>query len=101
MGRRAPRPISSALGEVLERIAPQTPLAAAQLAWPRAAGEAIAAESEPVEERAGVLTIACSSATWAEQLDLLQAELLDRLRAEIGARGEIRDLRFQVGDFYA
>jgi len=98
VGRRAPRSLSSALSGVLERIAPQTPLATAQLAWPRAAGDAIAAESGPVAERDGVLTIACSSASWAEQLDLLQGDLLERLRAEIGPSAEVSELRFRVGE---
>ncbi|MGZ5307583.1 MAG: DciA family protein [Solirubrobacterales bacterium] len=98
IGRRAPRPLSAALPAVVGRVVPQTPLAAIQLAWPRAAGEAVAAESEPVSERSGVVTIACSSATWAEQLDLLQAELLERLRAEIGAAAEVSKLRFRVGE---
>jgi predicted nucleic acid-binding Zn ribbon protein len=98
MGRRAPRPISSALSGVLARVAPKTPLAAAQRAWPRAAGAAIAAESEPVSERGGVLTIACSSSTWAEQLNLLQDDLLERLRAEIEGFSELSELRFRVGE---
>jgi len=96
--RGAPRPISSALGPVLERVGPKTLLGAVQFAWPRVAGEAIAAESEPVSERDGVVAIACSSATWAEQLDLLQGELLERLRDELGDDFEARGLRFRVGN---
>ena len=97
-GRRNPRPLSDSLAAVLDRVAPSTPLARAQLAWPRAAGGAIAAESEAVAEREGVVTIACSSATWAQQLDLLQAELLERLRAEIGPGCTVKSLRFRVGE---
>lgn len=95
---RAPKRLSAALPRVVERIAPQTPLAAVQLAWPKAAGEAIAAEAEPVGERHGVVTIACRSATWAEQLDLLQGDLLARLRAELGGSFEVRGLRFGAGE---
>jgi predicted nucleic acid-binding Zn ribbon protein len=98
MMRRAPKRLSASLPHVLQRIGPQTDLAAAQLAWPKAAGEAIAAESEPVSERQGVVTIVCRSATWAEQLDLLQGDLLDRLRAELGGSFEVRELRFRVGE---
>lgn len=97
MSRRAPRPLSSALAGVLGRVAPQTPLAAVQLAWPRAAGEAIAREAEPVAERDGVVTISCRSATWAEQLDLLQDDLLGRLREQIPDGQSVRGLRFRVG----
>lgn len=97
MGRRAPRSISSALAGVLARVAPQTTLAKVQLAWPEAAGEAIAREAEPVAERDGVITIACRSASWAEQLDLLQGQLLDALRDSTGAGDELCGLRFRVG----
>lgn len=97
MSRRAPRPISTALEAVLDRVAPKTPLAAVQLAWPRAAGETIAREAEPVAERDGVVTISCRSATWAEQLDLLQDDLLGRLREQIPDGQSLRGLRFRVG----
>jgi predicted nucleic acid-binding Zn ribbon protein len=97
MGRRAPRSISTALSGVLDRVAPQTLLAAAQTAWPKAAGEAIAQEAEPVAERDGVVTISCRSATWAEQLDLLQDDLLERLREQIPEGQSLRGLRFRVG----
>jgi predicted nucleic acid-binding Zn ribbon protein len=97
MGRRAPRSISTALTGVLDRVAPQTLLAAVQTAWPKAAGEAIAREAEPVAERDGVVTISCRSATWAEQLDLLQDDLLGRLREQIPDGQRLRGLRFRVG----
>lgn len=97
MSRRAPRPLSTALADVLDRAAPQTPLAAVQTAWPKAAGEAIAREAEPVAERDGVVTVSCRSATWAEQLDLLQDDLLGRLREQIPDGQSLRGLRFRVG----
>lgn len=97
MGRRAPRRISAALEAVLDRAAPQTPLAAVQLAWPRVAGETISREAAPVAERDGVVTISCRSATWAEQLDLLQDDLVVRLREQIPDGRSLRELRFRVG----
>ena len=63
----------------------------------RDAAEAVAAEAEPVSERNGVVTVACRSATWAQELDLLQSELLERLRtglAERGFEGDLEGLRF-------
>ena len=96
--RRVPKRLSAALPRVVERIAPQTALAAVQLAWPKVAGDAIAAEAEPVSERQGVVTIACRSATWAEQLDLLQGDLLARLRTELEGSVEVRGLRFRAGE---
>ena len=96
MGRAAPRPASHALREALARSAPQTGLAAAQTVWAEAVGPAIAAEAKPVSERDGVLTVRCASATWAEELSLMEAELLDRLRERLGD-GCPDSLKLQVG----
>ncbi len=80
MTRRArPREVGSALGALKSRTAPPTPLAAVQLHWPDVAGAAIAAEATPVAEREGVVTVACRSAVWAQELDLMGPELLRRL----------------------
>ena len=98
MGRRAPRPISAALPGVLDRFAPQTPLAAVQMAWPKAVGPAIDRVASPVSEKEGVITVACGSASWAEQLDLLQIELLDKLRTALGEAPEVLELRFRVAE---
>jgi predicted nucleic acid-binding Zn ribbon protein len=86
MGRSAPRPASLALRTALDRSAPRTGLAAAQTVWPEAVGEAIAAVAEPVAERDGVLTVRCQSATWAEELSLMESELLGRLGERLGER---------------
>jgi predicted nucleic acid-binding Zn ribbon protein len=50
-----------------------------QASWAAVVGPAIAAEAEPVGERAGVLTVACRSAAWAHELQLLGPDLLVRL----------------------
>ncbi|HSI81442.1 MAG TPA: DciA family protein [Solirubrobacterales bacterium] len=93
---RAPRSIGDAIRELRARAAPETLLAAAQEAWPIAAGEAIAAEAEPVSERARIVTVACRTATWAQELDLLQEPLLERLNATeaVSERGGVARLRF-------
>ena len=90
--RAADRPhsLAGALRSVREEVAPATLLAAVQEAWPRVAGAAVAAQAEPVGERKGVLTVACRSATWAQELDLMQDELLERLRAAL-AEGPFAD----------
>ena len=93
MNRRAPRSIGDALREVRADSAPETLLAAVQSRWRDAAGEQVAAQSEPVAERDGVVTIACRSATWAQELDLLQVELLKRLNESFEAP-RVRALRF-------
>ena len=98
--RRLPRPLGDALQQARVRAEPLTLLAAAQSAWSAAAGAQIAAEAEPVAERDGVVTIACRSATWAQELDLLGPELLERLNAALSETGRgpdeatVRALRF-------
>jgi len=86
---RPPRTLADAVRGVREEVAPQTLLAAVQGAWGEAVGERVAAEAEPVAEREGVVTVECRAATWAQELDLLQEELLEKLnRRLIPARVE-------------
>jgi predicted nucleic acid-binding Zn ribbon protein len=93
--RRAPRPGSEAFQAALRRAAPQTALAMVQVAWAGAVGEQLAAVARPVSERAGTLTIECADGVWAQELDLMQESLLERLRAELGEQAP-RALRFRV-----
>ncbi len=83
MRRRGPRPVAEALASVTHRLAPATVLAEVQRAWPSAAG-AFATEARPVAERAGVVTVACSSAVWAQELDLLAPRVVAELNERIG-----------------
>lgn len=98
MRRRAPRPISAAIGEALERAEPATLLAAVQRAWPAAVGEAIAREATPVAERSGVVTVACSSSSWAQELDLLGGQILAKIRPELPQETPLQGLRFITSD---
>lgn len=82
--RRSPRPLASALGTLQVELAPDTLLAEVQRAWRAAVGETIAGQARPVSERAGVLTVACSSSVWAQELDLMGPELVERLNAGLG-----------------
>ena len=93
---RRPRALGSALREAIAPLAPKTPLARVQAAWAEAVGERVAAEAAPVAERDGVVTVACRSASWAEQLDLLASETLEKVRARV-PEGTVRELRFRVG----
>jgi predicted nucleic acid-binding Zn ribbon protein len=93
--RRAPRPAAGAFKAALDRVAPKTPLAAVQAAWSEAVGEQLAAVATPVSERDGTVTIECADAVWAQELDLMQKVLLERLRDAVGERAP-RDLRFRV-----
>ena len=85
--RRAPRPAAGAFRAARDRAAPRTGLAAAQSAWAEAVGEHVAAVSTPVSERAGTLVVECRDAVWVQELDLMQEQLLERLRAVIGEDG--------------
>jgi predicted nucleic acid-binding Zn ribbon protein len=92
--RRAPRPLATAIGEALERAEPATLLASVQRAWPGAVGEAIAREATPVAERSGVVTVACSSSAWAQELDLLGGRILEKMRPELPPGTPLEGLRF-------
>lgn len=93
--RRAPRHAANAFQAALRRAAPQTPLAAVQTAWSTAVGEQLAAVAEPVSERDGTLTVECADAVWAQELDLMQATLLEKLKEELGDKAP-EALRFRV-----
>ncbi len=95
--RRAPRPAAAAFRAARDRVAPQTGLAAVQSAWRETVGEQLAAVAEPVSERDGTLTVVCGDAVWAQELDLMQGQLLERLRAALGDLAPAR-LRFRVED---
>jgi len=84
MRRSQPRPLAEAIERFAGDLAPPGALARVQAAWPRAAGGAIAREATPVSERAGVVTVACSSAVWAHELDLLAPAILERLGEALG-----------------
>lgn len=100
MRRSEPRAITGAVEAVAGRAAPATTLARVQGVWTQAAGTAVAREAEPVSEREGVVTVACRSGVWAHELELLAAELTQRLDAALRGPDEprrVRELRFVVG----
>ena len=92
MRRSGPRPVSFALEGFAASLAPATLLAEVQRAWPEAAGRRFAPHSEPAKERDGVVTVACSEAVWAQELDLMSELVVTRLNAALG-RPAVRRLR--------
>ena len=62
---------------------------------PRSVGEQIAAVASPVSERGGEVLIGCTDSVWAQELDLMQEQLLERLRDRLGEQAP-RSLRFRV-----
>jgi predicted nucleic acid-binding Zn ribbon protein len=96
MSRRpAPRPAADALRSALERAAPKTRLAAVQAAWAEAVGEQVATAAQPVAERDGEVVVECSDPVWAEELNLMQAQLLERLGERLGEQAP-QALRFRA-----
>jgi len=96
MRRPAPRPLSIALDNVLPDAAPATLLARVQAAWQAVAGPRLAEAAAPVSEHDGVVTVACESAVWAQELELLGPDLLAGMEASLGARS-VKQFRFVVG----
>jgi predicted nucleic acid-binding Zn ribbon protein len=95
--RLGPRPFGPALERVLHATTPATTLAAVQRHWPATAGARVAAEAEPIRERDGEVTVACRSAVWANELDLLASDLVNRLNEALDSasgRRPVRRLRF-------
>lgn len=73
------------------------PLAAVTTAWPAAVGETVARKAWPLRlARDGTLHVAATSATWANELTLLQDEILAALRRQLGEQAP-SSLRFAVG----
>jgi predicted nucleic acid-binding Zn ribbon protein len=74
--------------------------------WPDLVGANVGANSRPVRLRGGVLTVAVADPAWATQLRFLEATLVSRLQAELGAEAlssiEVRvrpdSLRTRPGD---
>ena len=93
--RRAPRQAAEAFRVARDLAAPKTGLAAVQAAWTTALGERLAEVATPVSERAGTLTVECADGVWAQELDLMQDQLLERLREELGERAP-QALKFRV-----
>jgi predicted nucleic acid-binding Zn ribbon protein len=96
--RLAPRRLAAVLPEAVRVGQPPTMLARAQAFWPDVAGRGLAAAAAPVAEREGVVTVACESAVWAHELQLLGDELAERLNLALGAagNGRVERLRFVV-----
>jgi predicted nucleic acid-binding Zn ribbon protein len=90
--RRSPRPLELALGQVRDRLEPQTLLAEVQRCWRDAVGAAIAEQAIPTAERGGVLTVSCAASVWAHELDLMGPAIVERLGSMLG-EGRISRLR--------
>lgn len=65
-------------------------------AWPEAAGRLVAAHAQAESAKDGVLVVRTDTPAWAQELQMRQRELVERLAAEVG-EGVIREIRFRSG----
>jgi predicted nucleic acid-binding Zn ribbon protein len=96
MSRAAPRSLTSALERLTSTLAPATTLARVQAVWEQAGGPAVAAATRPTAERDGVVTVLCEASVWAQELELMSADLVARLNAALG-EAAVRELRCRTG----
>ena len=78
--RRAPEPIASTLGSIIDRLDSEGHFAIVRLvqAWPEIVGEAIARRTEVVELKFHTAVVRVSGAMWIQELNLLKPEILAR-----------------------
>lgn len=97
--RREPVAVGDRLGRYRAGSAsPGSELAHLQAAWQEVVGRPAAGSSIVVRRsRAGVVSVACASAGWAQELDLRRDQLRDRLARAVPGT-PITGVRFVVGD---
>ncbi|HWE08594.1 MAG TPA: DUF721 domain-containing protein [Solirubrobacteraceae bacterium] len=88
--RRSPRSLDAALTALADDLAPQTLLGDVQRAWTATVGPSIAAQAQPTAERAGVVTVSCAASVWAQELDLMAPQIIERLNAALPGGGVAR-----------
>ncbi|MSX02211.1 MAG: DUF721 domain-containing protein [Actinobacteria bacterium] len=93
--RSAPRSAGTSIRELADRLTPATTLAQIQLHWASAVGDAVAAQASPTGEAGGVLTVTCSSAVWAQEIDLMSVTLIKSLNGALG-EPRVSSLRCQT-----
>jgi predicted nucleic acid-binding Zn ribbon protein len=99
MRRLAPRPIALALDGLRGEWEPDTLLAAVQRVWLSTVGQTIADAAKPTAERGGVLTVACTAAVWAQELDLMAPTIIEHLNGALSSGGieRLRCVALPVG----
>lgn len=96
--RRAPEPIASTLGSIIDRLDPGGQFAIVRLVqvWPEVVGKTTARRTEVAGLKFHTATVKVSGAMWIQELNLLKREILARLIARLGD-DSVRDLRFVQG----
>jgi predicted nucleic acid-binding Zn ribbon protein len=95
---KAPERISNALQPILERIDREGAFGIVRLvkAWPEVVGETIARRTEVVSLKFHTAVIKVSGAMWIQELNLMRAQILSRIKDQVGD-DVVRDLRFVQG----
>lgn len=88
--RSSPRPMTAAFERVADAVMPQTLLAEVQRVWPSVVGPGLAEVATPVAEREGVVRVACGSAVWAQELELMGARVVASLNEALGREAVVR-----------
>lgn len=99
--RRDPAAISDLLGRATRRFArgSDSVLASVRAAWVEASGPGTVNHAYPIRRsRAGVVTVACADAVWAQELDMRTDELMGRLARILEDPDAVAGLRFVVAD---
>ncbi|HVA79189.1 MAG TPA: DUF721 domain-containing protein [Candidatus Binataceae bacterium] len=101
MASKRSRPIvkiASALQPILDRLDIEGEYGLGRLirAWPEIAGETIARRTEVASLRYHTAVIKVSGAMWIQELTLMKAQILARVRETVGD-DIVRDLRFIAG----
>ncbi|MGE4425094.1 MAG: DciA family protein [Solirubrobacteraceae bacterium] len=78
--RSNPRRPVEGLRSLLGELTPGDDLGALQHAWSASVGAAIAEAGRPVAIEDGVLHVRCADATWAHTLQLMESDIIARLR---------------------
>ncbi len=98
MKSAAPKPISSIINQVIEKISrsdKKSPLKI-EAAWRKSVNEKIAKHTLPVSFRSGRLVVNVDNAVWLYQMGFLKEDILSKLRDVLG-EGVIEDIYFRMG----
>lgn len=99
--RRDPAPVADLLRRATRSFARagDSVLTSVRAAWPDATGPGTVNHAYPIRRsRAGVVTVACADAVWAQELEMRGDEIADRLINIIGDPDAVQGLRFVVAD---
>ena len=99
--RRDPVGVGDFLGRATRKFtrSGDSVLASVRAAWPEATGPGTVNHAYPIRRsRAGVVTVACADAVWAQELDARGEEIEERLGEIIGDPSAVAGLRFVVAD---